>query len=185
MEDIDEMVRKLNEQLNSMPILRENINEKSEWMEEWNLVSEQYNKLNQLVNNPLSTIGDYREILNSIKMQEKQFQETIKQDEHALVYFSKTTITNLIRFINKVVEGEWGDAIKDSIRANKKGEEETVVESKEKKMIEARNKVLALEEFLFSQKEKIRYIGKELKGIIKEAKRAYKFSREFGDQFFT
>jgi hypothetical protein len=52
-------------------------------------------------------------------------------------------------------------------------------------MDEGRSKVLALEEFLLGQEEKIIYIDKELKETLEGVRRAYDYSRKYGDQFFT
>ncbi len=184
MEDISGMIKRLNEQLDFMPILQESISEKAEWAEEWNLVDERYKRLNQLVDDPSSTIEDYREALSSIEKREKQFQEIIKQDKRALKFFSENTIINIIRCINKLIEGEWGNAIDEFGSAIQEGRDKER-KLKREKLYGVRRKALILEEFLLNQKGKIHYIGKELKKTIKGARKAYNFSKQFGDQFLT
>jgi len=88
----------------------------------------------------------------------------------------------VITMLLKIIDIEWGKAIDEFSNALKKGKEKEI-ELKEKKADGVRSKILKLEESLLAQEKKIIKMDKRFKKTMEEMRKAYNYSKKFGDQF--
>ncbi len=99
------------------------------------------------------------------------------------IHTPKEASTLIARLIN-IIEIGWGKAIKESIIASRSGDEKEA-ELKEKKMIKVRDGVLKCEEGLLAKEKDLINMDRRFKKTMEEMRKAYNFSKNFGDQFFT
>ncbi len=93
-------------------------------------------------------------------------------------------VRGLIVELMRVIEVEWGDAIDkfgNAVRSGHRNE----IEMKKKELRGVRSKVLKWEESLLAREKDLVDDDKDLKKTMKGMRKAYNFSKQFGDQFLT